>query len=50
MGGKKGSNDFLHTENLLLIDKGGHIRGVYKGTSPADINWLIRDIHQLLKP
>lgn len=50
MGGKKGSNDFLHTENLLLIDREGYIRGVYKGTSPADINWLIRDIHLLLKP
>lgn len=40
-------NDFLHTENLLLIDKQGHIRGVYKGTSATDIQNLIADIRKL---
>lgn len=50
VGMQKGSNDFLHTENLLLIDREGQIRGVYKGTSPVDIDWLLKDIRQLLQP
>jgi len=44
MGVKKNSSDFLHTENVLLIDKHRRIRGVYKGTSVKDINDLIADI------
>jgi protein SCO1/2 len=44
MGMQKNSNDFLHTENVLLIDKHRRIRGVYKGTSVKDINDLIADI------
>ena len=49
MGYQKKSSDFLHTENMLLIDKHRRIRGVYKGTSPADINQLIADIGLLKK-
>ncbi len=45
---KRGPNDFLHTENVLLIDKHKRIRGVYKGTSIKEINDLIADI-QILK-
>jgi protein SCO1/2 len=44
MGIKKSSNDFLHTENMLLIDKHSRIRGVYKGTSVKDVNDMIADI------
>ncbi len=44
MGEKKNSNDFLHTENMLLIDKHRRIRGVYKGTSVKEVNDLIADI------
>ncbi len=44
MGQKKNSNDFLHTENMLLIDKHRRIRGVYKGTALNDIQNLIADI------
>lgn len=47
MGVKKNANDFLHTENMLLIDKHRRIRGVYKGTSVKDINDLIADIKTL---
>lgn len=47
MGTKKSSNDFLHTENLLLIDRHRRIRGVYKGTSLKDVNDLIADIRIL---
>ena len=49
LGMKKNSSDFLHTENLLLIDKHRRIRGVYKGTSVKDVNDLIKDIKMLEK-
>jgi protein SCO1/2 len=47
MGVKKNSSDFLHTENMLLIDKHRRIRGVYKGTSVQEVNNLIADIKVL---
>lgn len=50
MGMQKTSQDFLHTENLLLIDQNRKIRGVYKGTSSAEVDWLIKDIQKLLQP
>lgn len=37
-------NRFIHTENLMLVDKKGHIRGVYKGTLPEEINRIQRHI------
>lgn len=49
MGWKQDSSIFLHTENILLIDKYHHIRGVYKGTIPAEVNELISDIKELQK-
>lgn len=47
MGWKQDSTTFLHTENILLIDKHHHIRGVYKGTIPKEVNDLIDDIKKL---
>lgn len=47
LGRQKNENDFLHTENFLLIDSHRRIRGVYKGTSVADVNNLITDIKTL---
>lgn len=35
---------FLHTEKVLLIDRDGHIRGLYNGTQPFEIQKLIEDI------
>ena len=49
MGWKQDSTAFLHTENILLIDKKHHIRGVYKGTVPGEIDNLITDIKKLEK-
>lgn len=49
LGTQKNSSDFLHTENLLLIDRHRRIRGVYKGTSLKDVNDLIADIRLLKK-
>ena len=43
------STQFLHTENLILIDKNGHIRGLYNGTLPAEIPRIIEDIDLLLQ-
>lgn len=39
---------FIHTENFVLIDKKGRIRGVYNGTLTLDTERLIRHI-QILK-
>ncbi len=46
-GYTKGSNDFLHTENLVLIDTKGRIRGVYNGSLQLEVNNLIKDIKLL---
>ncbi|KZS42425.1 electron transporter [Aquimarina aggregata] len=42
-------NGFIHTENLILVDKDGHIRGVYKGTLPEEIKRIERHIEILKK-
>ena len=47
MGWQQDSTTFLHTENILLIDGNHHIRGVYKGTIPSEIDNLIADIKKL---
>ncbi|AFU99257.1 SCO family protein [Simiduia agarivorans] len=47
LGEVQSSDDFLHTENLLLIDQHRHIRGVYNGLNAASVQNLIDDIHRL---
>ena len=49
LGVPKDINDFLHTENFLLIDKEKHIRGIYNGLNRASIAQLITDIKALKK-
>lgn len=49
LGIPKDINDFLHTENFLLIDKNKHIRGIYNGLNRASIAQLITDIKALKK-
>lgn len=41
-------NDFIHTNNFVLVDKKKRIRGYYDGTNPAEITELIEDIDLLL--
>ncbi len=41
------STQFLHTENFILVDKNGHIRGVYNGTIDFEVENLIRHIKLL---
>lgn len=40
--------DFIHSENLILIDKNKHVRGIYNGTDPKDVDRLITEITVLL--
>jgi len=49
LGIPKEINDFLHTENFLLIDKNKHIRGIYNGLNRASIAQLIIDVKTLKK-
>jgi protein SCO1/2 len=41
-------NDFIHTENVALIDTKGRIRGFYDATSDQQIEQLIKDIQILI--
>ncbi len=47
LGVEKDEDDFLHTENFLLIDKNKHIRGIYNGLNRASIAQLIIDVNTL---
>jgi len=47
--GDGGADDFIHSENLVLMDKENHIRGYYDGTSDTEVNQLIKDIQRLKK-
>ena len=40
---------FIHTENVVLVDKDRRLRGIYNGTKPHEINRLIEDINVLKK-
>jgi protein SCO1/2 len=42
-------NDFIHTENFILVDGNGYIRGVYNGTLQIDLKRLMRHIEILQK-
>lgn len=46
--GDGGPDDFVHTENFVLVDTLRRIRGFYDGTSPKDVDRLIGDIGKLL--
>jgi len=47
MGLEKRPDDFLHTENILLIDGERHIRGIYNGLNKTAINQMIADVETL---
>ena len=47
LGEEKTIDDFLHTENFLLIDSNKHIRGIYNGLNRSSIAQLITDIKTL---
>jgi protein SCO1/2 len=41
------TGDFLHTEKMFLVDKTGHLRGVYNGVLPAEMERIKEDIRLL---
>lgn len=45
--GGKTMGRLLHTETFALVDRDGHIRGLYDGSLPYDVTRLIEDIHTL---
>lgn len=49
LGVKKTDDDFLHTENLILVDKNKRIRGIYNGLNVNSVDQLIADIKTLQK-
>jgi protein SCO1/2 len=49
LGEPRDENEFLHTENFFLVDRKGHLRGLYNGVMPTEIDRLIEDIKTLQK-
>ncbi len=47
LGLEKDPDDFLHTENFVLVDRNRHIRGIYNGLNKAAIRQLIADVKTL---
>ena len=47
--GDGGKQDFIHTEQFILVDKKKQIRGFYDGTDKKDIQQIIKDIRLLMK-
>lgn len=47
LGLKKDPDDFLHTENFVLVDRNAYLRGIYNGLKKTDIQQLIKDINTL---
>ena len=45
--GDGGPGDFIHSENLVLVDQQRRIRGYYDGTSSTETTQLIQDIKKL---
>lgn len=45
--GDGGPGDFIHSDNLVLIDPQQRIRGFYKGTDKEEIARLLYDINKL---
>lgn len=40
---------FLHSEHFVLIDREGHVRGLYTGTDTEEVDKLNQDIRNLIK-
>lgn len=40
---------YAHSPNFILVDQNRHIRGLYDGLEPDDVNQLKEDIKKLLK-
>lgn len=49
LGLEKDPEDFIHTENFVLIDQNRRIRGIYNGLNKSSVNQLIADMKTLLQ-
>lgn len=47
--GDGGPEDFIHTENFVLVDPDRRLRGFYDGTDPEETHRLAEDIRNLLR-
>jgi protein SCO1/2 len=47
--GNGGEQDFIHSENIVLVDTTGRIRGYYNGLDDKSMNTLSEDIAKLKK-
>jgi protein SCO1 len=47
--GSGDSEDFIHSDQFILVDYNSHIRGYYNGTDSTAVDSLISDIKTLLK-
>lgn len=47
LGEKKSEDEFLHTENFILVDKNRHLRGIYNGLNKTSVKQLMEDIRTL---
>ena len=48
LGFNRPADEFLHTENLVLIDQNEYLRGIYNGLNKVSVNTLIEYIHVLI--
>jgi len=46
--GNGGKEDFVHSQNFALIDKEGHIRGIYNGTDSSEVDRMMVEMDVLL--
>ena len=47
--GDGGFQDFVHTENIVLVDEKGRLRGFYDGTDSKSMSQLFNDLQVLLE-
>lgn len=47
--GDGGFQDFVHTENIVLVDEKGRLRGFYDGTDSKAMSHLFNDLQVLLE-
>ncbi len=47
LGINKSDDEFLHTENFVLIDRNRRIRGIYNGLNKSSVRQLIADVQTL---
>lgn len=47
LGEERAVDEFLHTENFVLIDQHKRIRGIYNGLKKSDVAQMIEDIRTL---